>query len=75
MLWPHCLVLMPTGTDRNLQSCRMVHWHGLCWRNDREPNNLLHEAIQSGLLEADCANKFAKGASNGFGLTATHPVR
>ena len=24
----------------------MVHWHGLCWRSDREPHNLLHNAIQ-----------------------------
>jgi hypothetical protein len=21
-----------------------VHWHGLCWRSDREPHNLLHNA-------------------------------
>ena len=24
----------------------MVHWYGLCWRSDREPHNLLHNAIQ-----------------------------
>jgi hypothetical protein len=24
----------------------MVHWHGLCWRSDREPHNLLHNAIE-----------------------------
>ena len=52
----------------------MVHWHGLCWLKDGEPNNLLHEAIQSGLSEAECANKLAKWASDDFGLTATHPA-
>lgn len=23
----------------------MIHWHGLCWRSDREPHNLLFEAV------------------------------
>jgi hypothetical protein len=23
----------------------MVHWHGLCWRSDSEPHNLLYNAI------------------------------
>ena len=27
----------------------MIHWHGLCWRQDKEPHNLFHEAIKSGL--------------------------
>ena len=51
----------------------IVHWHGLCWRKDGEPNNLLHEALQSGLAESDFANKLAEWASNEFGLTAMHP--
>ena len=52
----------------------MVHWHRLCWRKDGEPNNLLHEALQSGLAESDFANKLAEWASIEFGLTAKHPA-
>ena len=52
----------------------MVHWHGLCWRKDAKPNNFLHEAIRSGLSEAECANKLAKWASDDLGLTATYPA-
>lgn len=26
----------------------MIHWHGLCWRSDREPHVLLNEAIKMG---------------------------
>ena len=36
---------------------------------DIEPNNLLHEALQS-----DFANKLADRVSNEFGLTAMHPA-
>jgi hypothetical protein len=38
------------------KSMGMVHWYGLCWRSDREPHNLLHNAIEDGLSDPDCAN-------------------
>ena len=52
----------------------MVHWHGMCWRADSEPHNLMHEAIKSGLSNAECAEKLATWASDEFGLTAMHPA-
>lgn len=52
----------------------MVHWHGLCWRKDGEPNNLLNNAIQLGLSDTECATELAKWASNEIGLTAMHPA-
>ena len=52
----------------------MVHWHGLCWRGDREPHNLLYEAIQAGLKDGDCAEVLATWANSEFGLTALHPA-
>ncbi|KAK3093512.1 hypothetical protein FSP39_016633 [Pinctada imbricata] len=52
----------------------MVHWHGLCWRSDREPHNLLHEASLDGLSDEECAEKLSQWASTEFGLTASHPA-
>lgn len=25
----------------------MVYWHGLCWRSNREPHDLQHQAVNS----------------------------
>ena len=52
----------------------MVHWHGLCWRSDREPHNLLHNAIEDGLSDPDCANVLSQWATEQFGLSASHPA-
>ena len=52
----------------------MVHWHGMCWREDSEPHNLMHQAIKSGLSNAECAEKLATWASDEFGFTAMHPA-
>lgn len=49
----------------------MIHWYGLCWRNDREPHNLMHKALETGLSDADCATKLAEWASRELGLTAS----
>ncbi|XP_053391813.1 uncharacterized protein LOC128554571, partial [Mercenaria mercenaria] len=52
----------------------MVHWHGLCWRSDREPHVLLHQAISDGLSESTCAERLSEWAAIQFGLTANHPA-
>ena len=52
----------------------MIHWHGLCWRQDKEPHHLLHEAIKSGLAEADCAKVISDWAKSSFGMSASHPA-
>ena len=52
----------------------MVYWHGLCWRSDREPHNLLHNAIEDGLSYPDCVNVLSQWATEQFGLNASHPV-
>ena len=52
----------------------MIHWHGLCWRSDREPHNLLHEAISRGLSLQDSAAELSKWAKSIFGMTASHPA-
>ena len=41
----------------------MVHWHGLCWRSDREPHNLLSKAIEEGLSDSDCSARLADWAA------------
>jgi hypothetical protein len=45
------------------KSMSMVHWYGLCWRSDREPHNLLHNAIEDGLSDPDCANVLSQWAT------------
>ena len=52
----------------------MVHWHGLCWCKDREPHNLMYEALKDGLSDEICAEKLAKWATDKFGMTASHPA-
>ncbi|KAH3733234.1 hypothetical protein DPMN_039659 [Dreissena polymorpha] len=52
----------------------MIHFHGLCWRSDREPHNLLHEALKNGLDEDVCASKLSEWAQQNFAMTAMHPA-
>ena len=53
----------------------MIHWHGLLWRSDMEPHNLLWEALQSGKsLQNEAAQIVATWANKQFGLTALHPA-
>jgi hypothetical protein len=52
----------------------MVHWHDLCWRSDRDPHNLLHNAIEAGLSDLDCANVLSQWATEQSGLSASHPA-
>jgi signal recognition particle subunit SEC65 len=52
----------------------MVHWHGLCWRSDTNPHNLIHEAIEEGLSDDMCAERLAAWAASEFGMTASHPA-
>ena len=52
----------------------MIHWHGLCWRKDKEPHNLLHAALQEGLSDENCAVKLSQWAESQFGLSASHPA-
>ena len=66
------LVYQHIGIGMNFRG--MVHWHGLCWRSDREPHNLLYNAIEDGLLDPDCANVLSQWATEQFGLSASHPA-
>ena len=37
------------------KSWGMVHWHGLCWREDKELLVLLNKALEEGFSDEDCA--------------------
>lgn len=52
----------------------MIHWHGLCWRSDREPHNLMSSLIEKGLADDDCAGHLSQWAKDNFGMTACHPA-
>ena len=52
----------------------MVHWHGLCWRNDQEPHFLINKALKEGLSDDKCAARLHDWAASEFGLTASHPA-
>ncbi|XP_053405155.1 uncharacterized protein LOC123560749 [Mercenaria mercenaria] len=52
----------------------MIHWHGLCWRSDREPHNLIHEALKAGLSDDQCAVEIENWAKIQLGMTASHPA-
>ncbi len=44
------------------------------WRSDRKPHTLIHEALQQGLSEGQCAEALSDWASSQFGMTASHPA-
>ncbi|CAC5375793.1 unnamed protein product [Mytilus coruscus] len=52
----------------------MVHWHGLCWRSDKKPHNVINECIEKGLSDKECAATLSDLASIHFGLTGSHPA-
>lgn len=52
----------------------MIHWHGLCWRKDREPHNLLHDAFSAGMSNDQSAARLSEWAQIQFGMTANHPA-
>ena len=52
----------------------MIHWHGLCWRSDREPHLLLHEALQKGLDGSESAEELSTWAKTHFCMTGSHPA-
>jgi hypothetical protein len=52
----------------------MIHWHGLCWRTDHEPHNLLHESFSNGKNNAECAIDRSNWAKSNFKMTAKHPA-
>ena len=50
----------------------MVHWHGLCWHSDKQPHQLLFEAVQYDLSDDNCAERLSEWAKENIGLTALH---
>ena len=52
----------------------MIHWHGLCWRADREPHNLLNNSVNEGFSDDECAEILSQWATENFRLTANHPA-
>ena len=56
------------------KSREMIHWHGFCWRADRDPLVLLHDAISNSISDEDSAKLLANWAKSEFKLTALHPT-
>ena len=52
----------------------MIHWHGLCWRKDREPHNVMSKALEDELSDSECADKLAEWASSELGMSASNPA-
>ena len=52
----------------------MVHWHGLAWRGDCEPHQLLYQAVLDKLPDKEMARELSDWAEKVFGMTASHPA-
>ncbi|VDI81681.1 Hypothetical predicted protein [Mytilus galloprovincialis] len=52
----------------------MIHWHGLCWRFDKEPHNLMHQAYVDGKTDEECAKLLSDWAKLEYKMTANHPA-
>lgn len=50
----------------------MIHWHGLCSRENREPRNLLYQAVMDSLPDSEIALELSNWAKDVFGMTASH---
>ena len=52
----------------------MIHWHGLCWRGDSEPHQLMFDAIKNDCSDEHIANELSQWAEKNFKMTASHPA-
>jgi hypothetical protein len=52
----------------------MIHSHGLGWRADRQPHELLYQAVLDNLEEDEMAGELSRWAEQAFGMTASHPA-
>ena len=52
----------------------MIHWHGLCWRGDKQPHQLLYDGVQNKPTDSEMAKELAQWAMDVFGMTASHPA-
>ena len=52
----------------------MIHWHGLCWRNDMEPSKTLHQCLEGGFDNVEAAFPVSEWAETEYALTAIHPA-
>jgi hypothetical protein len=52
----------------------MIHWHGMGWREDRQPHQLLYEGMLKNLNDKDLARELSMWAEAAFGMTASHPA-
>ena len=52
----------------------MIHWHGLAWRKDKEPHELLNQCFQLEESEEETAEKLANWAASELGMSANHPA-
>ena len=52
----------------------MSHWHGLYWKTDRDPHNLLYNATHEGFSGDECAQILSDWATKNFQMTANHPA-
>ncbi|CAC5370555.1 unnamed protein product [Mytilus coruscus] len=65
---------MVKGYDTLAWSRGMIHWHGLCWRFDKEPYNLMHQAFMDGKTDEECAKLLSDWAKLQYKMTANHPI-
>ena len=52
----------------------MIHWHGMGWREDRQPHQLLYDCLQNNMNDRDMARELSMWAESVFGMTASHPA-
>ena len=52
----------------------MVHWHGLCWRSDKQSHQFLFHAVKRGFSDDNCVEKLAQWAESNCVITAMHPA-
>ena len=52
----------------------MIHWHGLTWRTDKEPHELLFRAVEESIPDNLIAKELSRWAESLFGMTASHPA-
>ena len=51
-----------------------IHLHGLCWRRDMEPHQLMYQGICDELNKEEIAELLEKFAEDALGMTAMHPA-
>ncbi|EDO33521.1 predicted protein [Nematostella vectensis] len=56
------------------ESRSQIHWHQLSWREDRQPHELLHQAVQEECQKPEKVRRLNEWVEDNFAISASNPA-